>query len=215
MQPSPSPDPLALQPSAQLAVNVLAALRVAGSDREGKSCKLRATEVMRRSRISRSTLRPLMGKPGPGKREPDLATLRKLATVLGIPLPFLLMTPADWRMMAGALNTISDCAFVADQIVKDGMSGPDRAHLVLAEMKRLTDNPPLHAPPDPVESERLRTRNEWRARASLVMAALAQPAARGDRERLVMLTALACALTLNMTPPEPTAFNSDESNAGA
>src|SRR5579864_8312145 len=145
MQPNASSDPLALAPNAQLAINVMAALRVAGSDRDGKSCKLRATEVMRRSRISRSTLRPLMGKPGSGEREPDLATLRKLAAVLGIPLPFLLMTPADWQTMAGALNALGDCTVVADRVVKDGMNGPDRAHAVLAEMKRLSDSPPHHA----------------------------------------------------------------------
>ena len=215
MQPNLSLDPLALQPSAQLPVNVMAALRVAGLDREGKSCKLRATDVMRRCGISRSTLRPLMGKPGPGKREPDLATLRKLAAVLGIPLPFLLMTPADWQTMVGALNALSDCTVAAGRVVKDGMNGPDRAHAVLAEMKRLSDNPPHHATPDPVESKGLKTRNEWRARASLVMAALAQPAARGDLQRLVILTALACALTLNMTPSEPSPVDGEDPPPGA
>jgi transcriptional regulator with XRE-family HTH domain len=215
MQSNSSLDPLALQPSEQLSVNVMAALRVAGIDREGKSCRLQATEVMRRSRISRSTLRPLMGKASPGKREPDLATLRKLAAVVGIPLPFLLMRPADWQTMAGALNALGDCTIVADRVVKDGMNGPERAHAVLAEMKRLSDNPPHHATPDPVESERLKTRNEWRARASLVMAALAQPAARGDRQRLVILTALACALTLNMTPSEPSPIDGSEETPGA
>lgn len=193
----------------------MAALRVAGSDRDGKSCKLRSTEVMRRSRISRSTLRPLMGKRGSGEREPDLATLRKLAAVLGIPLPFLLMTPADWRTMVSALDTLSECTVVAGRKVKDGMDGPDKAHAVLSEMNRLSDDPPKDATDDPVERERLKTCNEWRARASLVMAALAQPAARGNRQRLVILTALACALTLNMAPSVPTSVEGGEESPGA
>lgn len=211
----PNFDLLSLPPNEQLSMNVMAALRVAGLDRDGKSRKLRPMEVMRRSRISRSTLRPLMGKPGSGAREPDLATLRKLAAVFGIPLPFLLMTPADWLTMIGAIDSLSDCTLAADRVVKDGMNGPDKAHAALTEMKRLFDNPPLHAPPDPVESERLRARNEWRARASLVMAALAQPAARGRRQSLVTLTALACALTLNMTPAEPASNDDGEDNSGA
>ena len=210
----PKPDPLSPPPSAQLSMNVMAALRVAGSDSNGKSRKLRPTEVMRRSRISRSTLRPLMGNPGSGDREPDLATLRKLAAVFGIPLPFLLMTPADWLTMVGAFDSLRDCAIAADRVVKDGMNGPDRAHAVLTEMKRLFDNPPLHAPPDPVENESLKVRNEWRARASLVMAALAQPAARGRRQSLVTLTALACALTLNMAPAQPASNDDGEDNSG-
>ncbi|SEK17251.1 MULTISPECIES: helix-turn-helix domain-containing protein [unclassified Variovorax] len=201
-------------PKQQLALSVTAALRVAGPDRAGQPDKLRQTDVMRRTGMSRSTLRPLVDTSDPSKRNPDLATLHKLAHAIGVPLAFVLMTPADWRALVKAIGSISDHQVAAHGLATDALGGPALAEAVLKKCKVHPERPPLGAVHDPQEIKRLDVRNEWRRRCSVVMAALAQPAARGDRKCFADLTALAAALANEMTPYNPAPDDCDGNAEG-
>lgn len=192
-------------PKKQLALSVIAALRVAGPGRAGKPNKLRQIDVMRLTGMSRTTLRPLLDTTEPSQRNPDLATLHKLAQVIGVPLAFLLMTPEDWRVLIKVIGAINDYQAAANGLVADELGSPELAEGVLKRCKVHPDRPPFGVAHDPQEIKRLDARNEWRRRCSLVMAALAQPAARGDRKSFVDLTAIAAAMANEMTPHNPTA----------
>lgn len=187
----------------QLALNITAALCVAGSSRSGKPDKLRQVDVMRRTGMSRTTLRPLLDANDPSQRNPDLVTLHKLAHVIGVPLAFLLMTPEDWRSLTRAIGEFAHNHVAADRLIADELGKPVQAEDVLRACKVHPERPPLGADYDPLEVSRLEARNEWRRRCSLVLAALAQPSARGNRKYLVELTALAAALANEMTPHNP------------
>lgn len=197
------PNARAHTPKQQLALSVTAALRVAGPDRAGKPSKLRQVDVMRRTGMSRTTLRPLLDVTDPSQRNPDLKTLHKLSQAIGVPLAFLLMTPEDWRVLIKAIGTITDHQAAAQGLVTDELGSPALAEAVLKRCKVHPERPPIGVAYDPQEIRRLDERNEWRRRCSVVMAALAQPAARGDRKSLVDLTALAAALANEMTPHNP------------
>lgn len=190
-------------PKQQLALSLTAALRVAGPGRAGKPNKLRQVDVMRRTGMSRTTLRPLLDTAEPSQRNPDLTTLHKLAQAIGVPLAFLLMAPEDWRVLIKAIGAINDYQSAVNGLVTDELGNPELAEAALKRCKVHPDRPPLGVAYDPQEIKRLDARNEWRRRCSLVMAALAQPAARGDRKFLVDLTALAAALANEMTPYNP------------
>lgn len=187
----------------QVALNVMAALRVAGRSRAGKPNRLRPIDVMRATGMSRSTLRPLLNPTGTEQRNPDLGTLQRLAEAVGVPLAFLLMTPADWRALNRAIDAIADSRQAAREVVSDDLGSPTLAEAVLKRCKVHPERPPLGVGPDADEMLRLEARNEWRRRCSLVMAALAQPACRGEHRSLVELTALAAALANAMTPHNP------------
>lgn len=197
-------------PKQQLALSITAALRVAGSDQAGKYKKLRQIDVMRRTGMSRSTLKPLLDTAESTERNPDLATLHKLARAIGVPLAFLLMTPEDWRVLTKAIGAIADYQVAAHSLVTDELGGPVLAETVLKRCKVHPERPPLGAAHDPQEMQRLEARNEWRRRCSMVMAALAQPAARGDRNAFVEMTALAAAMANAMTPYKPAVDNSHQ-----
>lgn len=197
------PDAHTRTPKQQLALSVTAALRVAGPNRAGKPSKLRQVDVMRRTGMSRTTLRPLLDTTELSQRNADVTTLHKLAQVIGVPMAFLLMTPADWRVLIKAIGAINDYQSAANGLVTDALGNPELAEAALKRCKVHPDRPPLGVAYDPQEIKRLDARNEWRRRCSLVMAALAQPAARGDRKFLVDLTALAAALANEMTPHNP------------
>lgn len=197
------PDASARTPKQQLALSVTAALRVAGPGREGKPKKLRQVDVMRRTGMSRTTLKPLLDLNESSQRNPDLTTLHKLAQAIGVPLAFLLMTPTDWRVLIKAIGAINDHQSAANGLVADELGNPELAEAVLRRCKVHPDRPPLGVAPDPQENKRLDARNEWRRRCCLVMAAIAQPAARGDRKSFVDLTALAASLANEMTPYNP------------
>lgn len=203
MHEPPSSDARTRTPKQQLALSLTAALRVAGPGRSGKPNKLRQVDVMRRTGMSRTTLRPLLDTTEPSQRNPDLATLHKLAQAIGVPLAFLLMTPQEWRVLIKAIGAINDYQAAANGLVTDELGNPELAEAVLKRCKVHPDRPPLGVTYDPQEIKRLDARNEWRRRSSLVMAALAQPAARGDRKFLVDLTALAAAMANEMTPHNP------------
>lgn len=190
-------------PKQLLALNLTAALRVAGPGRAGRPHKLRQVEVMRQTGMSRTTLKPLLDATDESSRNADLATLYKLAQVLGVPLAFLLMTPEDWRVLVKCLAAMPDFQSAAHGLVTDELGNPELAEAVLKRCKVHPDRPPLGAPNVPEEIKRLEARNEWRRRCSLVIAAMAQPAARGDRRFLVELTALAAAMANEMTPHNP------------
>ena len=189
----------------QLALNLMAALRVAGPARAGKANKLRQIDVMRSTGMSRTTLRPLLDTSNRNQRNPDLVTLHKLAHAIGVPLAFLLMSPDDWRRLAKISNGLGLYRTAAEALVTDELGSPAIAEIVLKRCKVHPDRPPMYADPQPEELKRLDARNEWRRRCSLVLAALAQPAARGERSFFVELTALSAALANAMTPHDPTA----------
>ncbi|MGB3432802.1 helix-turn-helix domain-containing protein [Achromobacter sp.] len=190
-------------PKKQLTLSVTAALRVAGPNRDGKPHKLRQIDVMRRTGMSRTTLKPLLDMTDSSQRNPDLATLQKLAEAMGVPLAFLLMTPDDWRSLIKAIGTLADYQAAAHSLVSDALGGPAFAETVLKRCKVHPEYPPFGATYNAQENQRLDARNEWRRRTSLVMAALAQPAARGDHRKFADLTALAAALANEMTPFNP------------
>lgn len=215
MQHATTADPLKRTPRQQLALSFTAALRVAGPARDGKPHKLRQADVIRRTGMSRSTLRPLLDTSDPSTRNPDLATLHKLAQAIGVPLAFVLMTPADWRVLIKAIGSIPLHQTAARGLVTDALGGPALAEAVLKQGKVHPERPPLGVAPDPPEIDRLEGRNEWRRRCSLVMAALAQPAARGDRNSFADLTALAAALANEMTPYNPAPDESGGQSEGS
>jgi transcriptional regulator with XRE-family HTH domain len=187
----------------QLALSVTSALRVAGPDRDGKPHKLRQIDVMRRTGMSRTTLKPLLDTTDSSQRNPDLSTLQKLAEAMGVPVAFLLMTPDDWRGLIKAIGTLADYQTAARGLVTDSLGGPAFAEVILRRCKVHPEYPPFGVAYDAQEIRRLDARNEWRRRTSLVMAALAQPAARGDHRKFADLTALAAALANEMTPFNP------------
>ena len=201
------PDAPRRTPKQQLALSVTAALRVAGPARAGKPNKLRQIDVMRLTGMSRTTLRPLLDTTESSQRNPDLTTLNKLAQAIGVPLAFLLMTPTDWRVLIKAIGAIADHQAAANGLVTDALGSPTLAEAVLKRCKVHPERPPFGADYDLQEIKRLDARNEWRRRCSLVMAALAQPASRGDRKSFVDMTALAAALANEMTPYNPAPDN--------
>lgn len=201
-------------PKQQIALSVMAALRVAGPARGGKPHRLRPIDIMRETGMSRSTLRPLLNPSGQEQRTPDLGTLQRLADVIGVPVAFLLMTAADWRALNRAIDALTDIRQAAREVVGDELGSPTLAEAVLKRCKVHPERPPLGVTPDPEEMQRLEARNEWRRRSSLVLAALAQPASRGDHRSLVELTALAAALANAMTPHNPGASHIDHEQGG-
>jgi len=209
------PDAPTRPPKQQLALSVTAALRVAGPGRAGKPSKLRQVDVMRRTGMSRTTLRPLLDTTEHSHRNPDLTTLHKLAQAIGVPLAFLLMTPEDWRILTKAIGSFTDHQAAAHGLVTDELGSPALAEAVLKRCKVHPERPPLGAAYAPQEIARLDARNEWRRRCSLVMAALAQPAARGNRKSFVDMTALAAALANEMTPYNPAPDNSHQGQEGS
>lgn len=202
-------------PKRQLALNVTAALRVAGQDRAGKPSKMRQVDVMRVTGMSRTTLRPLLDFSESSPRNPDFATLNKLAHAIGVPLAFLLMTPTDWRVLIKAIGALADYQAAAHDLVSDSLGSPALAEGVLKRCKVHPERPPLGVGYDLQETKRLEARNLWRRRCSLVMAALTQPAARGDLESFVEMTALAAALANEMTPYNPLPENSGDNKEGS
>lgn len=198
----------------QIALNVTAALRVAGQDRAGKPSKMRQVDIMRITGMSRTTLRPLLDTTGSNSRNPDLATLNKLALAIGVPVAFLLMTPRDWRVLIKAIGGLADHQAAAQGLVNDELGSPSLAEAVLRRCKVHPERPPFGAEYDMQEIKRLEARNESRRRSSLVMAALAQPAARGDRKSFVEITALAAALANEMTPYNPAPDNIGQDQKG-
>ena len=201
-------------PKQQLALSVTAAMRVAGQDLSGKPKKLRQVDVMRRTGMSRTTLKPLLDTADTSQRNPDLATVHKLAQAIGIPVAFLLMTPTDWRVLIKAVNAITDYQAAAHSLVTHALGTPALAEAVLKRCKVHPERPPLGVPYDPQEIKRLDARNDWRRHCSLVMAALAQPAARGDQKSFGDMTALAAALANEMTPYDPAPGNSSQNLEG-
>lgn len=187
----------------QLAINLKAALCVAGVDQDGKASKLLSVDIVRKTGMSRTTLRPILEVNDANGRNPDLETIDKLAKTLGVPLAFLLMTPDDWRVLTRVAKSFGHYQQAANGLVTDELGSPALAERVLKRLKVHPD-PMIHEDdPNLMEIKRLEARNAFRRRCSLVLSALAQPAARGDREYFVDLTALASAMALEMTPTNP------------
>lgn len=191
-------------PGQQLALSLIAAMRVAGPIRDdGKAGPIRAVAVQQDTGIARSTLRALKETSGEREPNPDLRTLCRLADFLGIPVAFLLMRPKDWDAMRLAINGIQDPLRAADRLVGDRVfGGPEIAEKVLKACGVHPECPPLGVSTDERELARLNARNEWRRRTSHVVAALAQPAA-CNRGAHVQLTAFAASFVNQTTPSDP------------
>lgn len=194
-------------PDKQLALSLIAALRVAGPMREdGKAGPLRAVAVQKGTGIARSTLRALKDLSGKSEHNPDFRTLCRLADFLGIPVAFLLMRPRDWDAMRLAIDGIRDPLRAADRLVGDSIfGGPEIAEKVLKECGVHPERPPIGAYTNEQEQARLSARNERRRRTSHVMAALAQPAA-CNRAAHVLLTAFAASFVNHATPTDPAKY---------
>jgi transcriptional regulator with XRE-family HTH domain len=164
-----------LTPSLDLVLNILAACRTGGPiDSAGRPGKLRIADLMRSTGMSRTTISPLMDKDAVTCRNPDLATLHKIAQALGIPLAFLLMTPRDWVVLQKAARLmIPEGEFMeaAKQVVGDTMSSAEKAVAVLERCKVHPDRRPI-GQSNEREQRSLDVRNERRRRASIVMCAL-------------------------------------------
>ena len=191
-------------PGQQLALNLIAALRVAGPiSVDGKAGPIRAVTVQQDTGIARSTLRALKNTSAKSEPNPDFRTLCRLADFLGIPVAFLLMRPKDWDTMRLAIDGLRDPLRAADRLVGDrNFGGTEIAEKVLKECGVHPERPPLSTYTDEREHARLNARNEWRRRTSHVVAALAQSAA-CNRAAHVMLTAFAASFVNQATPCDP------------
>lgn len=184
----------------QLAMNLTAALRVAGPQRQnGRPGPLRPVAVHRQTGIARSTLRQLMSADAGHDPNPDLRTLSRLAATLGIPVAFLLMRPKDWKTIQMAVDGIRDPLKAAGQLSEEELFGTDYVEKILCMCGVHPDRPPIGCYEDSDELDRMTARNEWRRQASQVMAALTRPAShiRSSRE---MLAAFAASFVNQTTP---------------
>lgn len=209
------PAPLYLTPSQILAVNLIAALNVAGpADDHGRPRRLKATELQRDTGIARSTLRAAKNSATSRAPNPDLRTLCRIADKLCIPVAFLLMGPSQWLALARALTDMADMLAAADKVEREaGLNGPQAAVHILRTLKVHPIEPPKseghHV--DAQQREVLERKNETRRRAALVTAALAQTGARDYASRK-LLTALAAALA-NQASTQTTADAAPELSA--
>lgn len=187
----------------QLALNLSAALRVAGPRREnGKPGPLRSVDVQRNTGIARSTLRTLKSAEVEHDPNPDLRTLNRLATMLGIPIAFLLMRPEDWNAIRMAVDGIRDPLEAAHRLGEADYFGTDYIEKMLRACGVHPDRPPIGDYKDSQELDRMAARNEWRRRTSQVMAALTRPASR-ERASQDMLAAFVASFVNQATPSDP------------
>ena len=192
--------------SKQLALSILAAMRVAGPHRDdGSPSRLSAAAVQRETGIARSTLRTLRQATSEAGANPDLHTLTRLADALGIPVAFLLMRPQDWDSLQRAVFEAPQHLAAANELRgSSAVVAGDLAENVLRRSGVHPEQPPIGDYGDKAELARMKARNEWRRRTCTVAAALMQQAAR-SRNSQIALTALAAAFANQSTPHDPLA----------
>lgn len=184
-----------------IAFNMNAALLFASACTHGTPHKAKKAEVMQRTGIARTTLMSLMD--GDDLRHADIPTLQKMADYVGVPLPFLLMSPGEWMAMARVCESFATYQLAA-QAQRTAMThDPKQAEAILRDCKVHPTQPPMGLDPTTPEFQRgqaaLQSINDWRQRCSLMLAAMAQSAAKGHQESGVRLTALAAALSNELT----------------
>lgn len=188
---------LSLTPAQILAMNLTAALQVAGPpDEEGRPQRLNGSRLQRDTGIARSTLRALKQGSADSTANPDLRTLCRLADELQIPVAFLLMGPRQWQAMIRAMGDMQSMLTAADKVAaQSGMAKPQSALQILRTLKVYPLPLPVGESGEDTASYRrvIEQSNESRRRATLVTAALAQTAAR-DPLSYKTLTAFAAAL---------------------
>lgn len=174
MQPTtPPPDKTLQSLYITLQRNLEDALRVAGEPRGSKPTRLKGTEIHRRTGLARSTLGNLR-KQSPGEKalNPDLGTLCKLADALQIPLPFLLMSPADWRILIKAMR---DHGYGLNACDKAGFDATETTHEIARKVlaqSEYENRPPVLAEANRPELARIHAENEALQRCGRVMFSL-------------------------------------------
>lgn len=183
--------------------NLNAALAVGGKQREsGRPGPVTATCIQRETGLARSTLRALKTPRDGVDPNPDLQTLNRIATVLGIPPAFLLMRPQDWLALAQAIGAGSDYLAAAVKLQQEGkleLSNP--VEKVLRECKVHPDARPKGVGASP-EVSRANARDEWRRRSCLKLDALMLREIRAAQPR-AWLSAIAGSLVSRSTPHDP------------
>lgn len=167
---------------ALLTANLINALSAASKPEGGKrKAKLTDAAMHQRTGLARTTLRRLRSSSADGKmRVPQLETLFEVAKQIGIPLPFLLMSPHDWQIMGAAILDLRYYAETASKIVGSEATVPhDTAWKVLQSC--------LSTSAEPVEL------SEMRQRACLVLGSQMLPGARTS-DAAKLLCALSAAI---------------------
>lgn len=180
--------------------SINAAMPHAGMTASQSTIPLTNKEILAKTRISHTTLRGVTGKKGKGGRSPDLNTLTKIAECFGVPLPFLLMTPAHWKALWRAIETAQKHGDKSDGLHTSSAPSPLVSARILASLKVLEDVPQLPSI-DQQELGRIHWRNRTRRKGASVLSALAMRAANGtDAVELDRLALLASALGHHLTP---------------
>lgn len=187
----PSSDEVLANLSSTLQRNLENALRVAGSLRDnGKPPKLRSTDIHRRTGLARSTLHKLIKR---APLNPDLATLCKLAWTLQIPVPFLLMSQADWNILGRAIH---DHGHGLDACAKAGLGDDLAAHDIARKVlaKGYQTPPPMDGARNLAEHEKNEAANErlhqcGRVLFSLILQRHEGGLNQGERTNLMALAA--------------------------
>lgn len=194
-----------ITPAAQhLAANLSAALNVAGRvGDDDRARPLFATEIQRRKKIARSTLRSLttnVAKKGPN---PDLATLGKLAQVIGIPPSFLLMGATDWSSLINAMVGLNLAIEAAQRLVVTGKFTTAKLVIqIITDLKVHPERSHYQEREDKFEKAKLDARNRWRERSCRVFSALIDRNV-GDLDQRVLLAAFAASYVIHSTPHNP------------
>jgi hypothetical protein len=182
----------------QLALNVTAAVRASYGERDGKPLKGSKASVLRETGISRTTLLSLMDPSS--ERGVDLNTLQQVAEYLEIPLPYLLMGPADWKNLLSMIAYLDQALIAAQDVIpKEGRDNPAQGIQVLKAARMHPDHGPYDAPDNPQAKAALNERNLKRERRCRILTAMLQPGAKGDHVQLKNLTALAASLGYELT----------------
>lgn len=183
--------------------NLTAVLAVAGAQRDrGAPGPVTATRLQRVTGVARSTLRALKSLEGDTPANPDLDTLDRIASALGVPPAFLLMRPQDWLALGNALGDTADYVPVAQILQRDGLlDARSPVEEVLRKANMHPDRRPLGLGASP-EVSRANHRDEWRRRQCLKLDALMLRKVRGASQRIA-LAAIAGALVSRGTPNDP------------
>ncbi len=153
--------------------NINAALSVGGPERDdGHAGRLRDTYIHKATGISRSTLRLIRKINQDEKLSPDLSTLHRLSELLGIPLPFLIMTPDDWNIIIKAIGDLNYMGEAANKSIKGDQISHSSVKKILMEGKMLITSKPCEESPNPKEIEHLDRINDNRRRVSHIIGSL-------------------------------------------
>lgn len=185
----------------QLALRLDYALNVAGpANSSGKPSRLSSMEINKQTGIARSTLRNLT-RPAAGEiPRPDLHTLSRLADVIGIPLPFLLMRAEDWHTLCDVMDFFPAMYGETVDLMSDKAAAPDLSCMperLLRHFKLHTDTIPSGIAQDLPERDNFLKQNEKRRRASHVLGRLMMRSALEEHKPMLVTLAAAIAHQLS------------------